>query len=294
MAKILILGGNGMIGHQLFKSYNSKYTVMTTLRNKESYYDKLKIFNKKNSFFEVNILDFQSLETTIKNFEPNFIINAIGITKQKVDKVDKDECVAVNTHFPHELAKLCKNNNIKLIHLSTDCVFSGIKGNYNESDPTDCNDLYGKSKAGGEVTNNQNVLTIRKSTIGFEIHQNHGLLEWFLSQKGDIHGYKNAIFSGVTTLELSRIIENIFLKYRDIYGLWHVSGEPINKYDLLLKIKKFFKMPDVNIIIDHNIVYDRTLDGNKFLKHTNYIVPDWNQMINDLYTNSFLDRDSNV
>ena len=294
MEKILILGGNGMIGHQLFKAYNLNYSVMTTLRNKENYYQKLKIFNNKNSFYEINVLDFHSVENIIKSFEPNLVINAIGITKQKVDKIHKDECVAINTHFPHKLAFLCKKMNMKLIHLSTDCVFSGIKGNYNEDDIADSNDLYGSTKAGGEIINNENVLTIRKSTIGFEIDQKHGLLEWFLSTKGNISGYKNAIFSGITTLELSRIIENIFLKFSDIHGLWHVSSSPINKYDLLLEIKKVFKIPDVNISIDHKIVYDRTLDGSKFLKHTKYVIPDWDKMIKDLYKNSHLDKNYNV
>ncbi len=290
MIRILILGGSGMIGHQLLKSYESKYSVMVTLRNNENYYKKFHLFNKKNSIYELDILNFESLESIIKLHMPQFIINAIGITKQKINKIDKDKCIAINTHFPHKLSNFCKRMSIKLIHLSTDCVFSGIKGNYNEDDIVDCNDLYGLTKSNGEIINLNNVITLRKSTIGFELEKKHGLLEWFLSSKGEVHGYKNAIFSGVTTLELSKIIENIFLKNSDMYGLWHVSGNPINKYDLLNEINKKFKIDDIKINIDHNIVYDRTLNGKKFFNHAKYKIPSWSEMLDDLYKNSLINK----
>ena len=167
-----------------------------------------------------------------------------------------------------------------MIHLSTDCVFSGKKGNYREDDPSDALDLYGKSKYLGEV-NEHHCVTLRTSMIGREIYRKKSLLEWFLAQKGSIKGFKKAIFSGFTTKELSRIIEMILTQYPDASGIYHVSSDPISKFDLLSLIKDGLKLP-VEIIPDRSFVCDRSLDSSRFRQEFNYNPPTWEEMIKEL------------
>jgi len=287
MQRILILGGNGMIGHQLLKSYQDKFIVKTTLKQNESVYIKHGLFNKNNSFFNIDAKYFFLIEKCIVDFKPDIVINAIGITKKNATKKNHNECKVINSELPIKLAELSDKIIFKLIHLSTDCVFSGNKGMYSETDLADCNDIYGLSKINGEIDGKKNVLTLRKSTIGFEIGEiKHGLLEWALSMKGTIYGYKKAIFSGVTTLELSKIIEFIILNNINIYGIWHVASEPINKYDLLRKIQTLFIKDDLSILLEESYVCDRSLNSLKFNKFIKYVIPTWDQMLKELVINN--------
>ena len=278
--KVLILGGSGMIGHQLLIRLFKNFEVMTTLRFSEDKYKEFKIFNKKNSFFNVNVLEDLNLKKTIINFNPEIIINAVGITKQKI--FSNKLVNRINSNFPKTLLKICIKENIKLIHLSTDCVFSGDKGFYNETDIPDPNEPYGKSKYRGEIKDDSNIIILRKSTIGPELRDKHGLFEWFISKKGDIEGYKNAKFTGITSIELANIIEKIILHHKELYGLWHVAGPTIDKYSLLMKIKSLLQRKDVNILLNESFKCDRTLDGRKFSSLTNYQPPLWDEMLSDM------------
>ena len=176
-----------------------------------------------------------------------------------------------------------------MIHLSTDCVFSGASGNYREDDPSDATDLYGKSKYLGEVSE-QNCLTLRTSMIGNELFRRKSLLEWFLAQKGSIRGFKKAIFSGFTTLELSRIIEMMIVRFPGASGLYHVSSEPISKYDLLNLIKTKLKLP-IKILPDESFFCDRSLDSSKFRDEFDYQPPTWEEMVDEL-SQDILDPDN--
>ena len=278
--KVLILGGSGMIGHQLLIRLFKKFEVMATLRFNEDKYKELNIFNKSNSFFDVDVLEYLKLKKIIINFNPEIIINAVGITKQKV--FSNKFVHQINSNFPRNLLKLCIKKNIKLIHLSTDCVFSGERGFYNETDVPDPNEPYGKSKYNGEINNDSNIITLRKSTIGPELKDKHGLFEWFVSKKGDIEGYKNAKFTGITSIELARIIEKIIIHHKELHGLWHIAGPEIDKYSLLKKIKSLLKREDINILLNESFKCDRTLDGRKFSSLTNYQSPSWDEMLEDM------------
>ena len=282
MIKILILGGDGMIGHQLFLQFKLKYSTMTTLKLSEKSYVKYNLYNKDNSFFNIDVTNFDSLKLCVELYQPNFIVNAIGITKQRITSNNHDLVIKINSFFPHELGKLCEKMNIKLFQLSTDCVFSGLEGNYTEKDKPDCKDLYGQSKLNGEIINNRNVITIRKSTIGFECNKAHGLLEWFFSQTGEIYGYKNAFFTGITTIELSKVIEAIIKNYSDIYSLWNIGGDSISKFDLLNKIRELSNKNDINILEDNIFLCDRSLDSSKFINYTKYNMPSWSEMLQNL------------
>ena len=278
--KILILGGSGMIGHQLIKYLSEKFETMTTLRDSHERYNKFGLFNKKNSFFKIDLNNFDIVENVILNFKPKVVINAAGVTKQKI-KFNQNY-INLNTNLPRKLSQICEENNTRLIQLSTDCVFSGDKGFYNEMDKIDAIDEYGLSKAKGEIINKRHVLTIRKSTIGAEIYKPHGLFEWFMGQSGSIYGYKNAIFSGITTIELSKILEKIIIKHQDLNGLFHISGPKISKYELLKKIRVIAGKTDVNILMDENFKCDRSLDGSKFSNEINYTPPSWDKMLSEI------------
>ena len=278
--RILILGGDGMLGHQLFKNLKSSHDVRVTLRQDLAVYNKFMMFSSENTYPGIDVIKIDKLAKVLTNFHPDAVVNAIGIVKQLPEANKSIPSLEINALFPHRLALLCKEISARMIHLSTDCVFSGKKGNYKESDTSDPDDLYGRTKLLGEVSE-KHCLTLRTSIIGQELSRKKNLLEWFLSQKGSVNGYKKAIFSGFTTLELSRIIENMILNYPDASGIYHVSSDPISKFDLLSLIKAALKLP-IEIIPDESFACDRSLDSSKFRREFNYNPPSWEEMICEL------------
>lgn len=172
-----------------------------------------------------------------------------------------------------------------MIHVSTDCVFSGAKGNYSESDPSDAEDLYGKSKYLGEIIDRVHVCTLRTSIIGHELGRSVALLEWFLSQTNMVSGYNKVIFSGLPTVEIAKIIGDIILPDDTLHGLFNISSEPISKYDLLNIIKNVYKK-NIHINMDNTIFCDRSLNSTKFQTRTGYRPPDWNILIQTMYKKS--------
>jgi len=278
--RILILGGDGMLGHQLFKHLKSSHDVRVTLHKDLSVYKKLMLFSTENTYPGIDIRSPIKLAGELTDFHPEAVVNAIGIVKQLPEANESIPSIEINALFPHRLALLCKDINARMIHLSTDCVFSGKKGNYKESDTSDADDLYGRTKFLGEV-NEKHCLTLRTSMIGQELSRKKNLLEWFLAQNETVPGYKKFIFSGFTTLELSRIIENVILNYPEANGVYHVSSEPISKFDLLSLIKKGLNLP-IEIIPDESFTCDRSLDSSKFRQEFHYHPPSWEKMIDEL------------
>ena len=278
--RILILGGDGMLGHQLFKHLSKKHEVKVTLRQNLSVYEKFNLFFPENTFAGIDVRLTDQLLEVFGEFQPQAIVNAVGIIKQRLTSRESIHSLEINSLFPHRLAILCKAIGARMIHLSTDCVFSGTKGNYREEDPSDAVDLYGKSKYLGEL-NEQHCITLRTSMIGRELYRKKSLLEWFLAQKGSIKGFKKAIFSGFTTQELSRIIEMILKQNPTASGIYHVSSDPISKYDLLSLINKRLQLP-IKIIPDESFVCDRSLDSSRFRQEFNYNPPPWEKMVEEL------------
>jgi dTDP-4-dehydrorhamnose reductase len=278
--RILILGGDGMLGHQLFKHLSKEHEVKVTLRQNLSAYEKFNLFFPENTFAGIDVRLTDQLLEVFGEFQPQAIVNAVGIIKQRLSSKEIIPSLEINSLFPHRLAVLCKAIGARIIHLSTDCVFSGKKGNYREEDPSEAVDLYGKSKYLGEL-NEQHCLTFRTSMIGRELSRKKSLLEWFLAQKGSIKGFKKAIFSGFTTQELSRIIEMILKQNPTASGIYHVSSDPISKYDLLSLINKRLQLP-IKIIPDESFVCDRSLDSSRFRQEFNYNPPPWEKMVEEL------------
>jgi len=279
--RILIIGGDGMLGHQLFKHLSASYDARVTLRQALPVYGKYGLFNEENSFTDVDVRSTDRLEETLDEFQPDAVINAAGVIKQRHSAKESIPSIEINALFPHRLAMLSAAYGARMIHISTDCVFSGNKGNYRENELSDAGDLYGKTKFLGEVSEERHILTLRTSMIGRELSRKKSLLEWFLAQRGPIKGFKKAIFSGFITQELSQIIEMMMVQYPKASGIYHVSSDPISKFDLLSLIKEGLKL-QIEIIPDESFVCDRSLDSNKFRQEFNYNPPSWEEMIDEL------------
>lgn len=277
--KILIVGANGMVGNTFLRYFNSNdnYIVAGTVRNIET----LKEIIKKNKYRLFDGIDAAKLESFLPVFEkfnPDVVINCIGSIKQKND--NSIESIKINSLLPHYLLKLSKKFSARFIHLSTDCVFSGLNGNYKETDFPDALDLYGRSKLLGEVKD-FNSLTLRTSIIGHELNSNNSLLSWFLSQNKSVKGYRKAIFSGLPSYEYARIISEFIIPNHQLKGIFHVSSKPISKYELLKLIKIAYKI-NVDIEPDENILINRSLDSSKFCEYTDYKPKPWNLMIEEM------------
>lgn len=276
--KVLILGASGLIGSGIFKSlfHDPNLEVIGTIRNPKlrKYFD-VKIAKKLIS--GVDVMARNRVPNLLEKLRPEIVINCIGLTKHIPGGNDPLEAIPMNAYLPHFLASQCEQYGCRLIHISSDCVFSGSRGGYLESDAPDAADIYGKSKALGELTDGK-AITLRTSTIGHELNSSYGLLNWFLDQTGDCKGYKKAIFSGVTTDELARIIQNFVIPNPKLSGLYHISGPPISKFDLLNLIameygKKIKIKPEAKFKID------RSLNCEKFEIDTGYKPQEWPKLI---------------
>jgi dTDP-4-dehydrorhamnose reductase len=204
------------------------------------------------------------------------------LTKHKSGAEDPLVSIPVNTLMPHRLAGLCKLVGTRLIHVSTDCVFSGQRGGYVEGDFADARDVYGKSKALGEVIY-PHCVTLRTSTIGHELASQFGLLDWFLAQEGRCKGYTRAVFSGLPTVVFAQVVRDIVVPQTELSGLYHVAAKPIAKFDLLRMIADVYGK-DIDIVPDDKLVIDRSLDAKRFQLATGYVAPEWPEMIKLMHT----------
>jgi dTDP-4-dehydrorhamnose reductase len=279
--RILILGGDGMLGHQLFRYFSREHDVRVTLRQDiANYHHVCPMFNERNAYTDIDVRSFERLIEVISDFRPDFVLNAVGIVKQRSTSKESIPSIEINALLPHRLAVLCSAIGARLVHYSTDCVFSGRKGSYLETDLSDAEDLYGKSKFLGEV-NERNCITLRSSIIGRELSRKTSLFEWFLSQSGTVKGFSKAIYTGFTTKEMSRITERMLLYYPDAHGVYQISSEPINKYELLLLFRDKLNKK-IEIVSDDSFVCDRSLDSTRFRHEFQYTPPTWSTMIEEL------------
>ena len=279
--KILICGADGMIGHGMFSCLRLRHDVKGTLHKGLEQYQTYSCFGKDNVYPNIDITNNDQMSEVIDTFMPTVVINATGIVKQRAGDYSKAKIIEVNALVPHRLADLCAQRGTTLIQFSTDCVFSGRRGDYCEEDRADADDLYGVTKHLGECEA-QNCLTLRTSSIGLELAHCHGLIEWFLSQRGTIWGFTKAIYSGLTTLELARVVDFVIVNHSEMTGLWQVSSSPISKYELLNILKHKLGRTDIEIRPDDSVVCDRSLQGERFRRHTGYEVPTWPRMLDEL------------
>ena len=276
--RVLVFGGNGMLGHKLVQSFGGVFDVWCTLRGRFADVAPCGIFDEVRTLEQVDVTDTDSLRTVLDRVQPEVIVNAAGVIKQVSDGYDPTRLLGVNSVFPRHLASLSAQYGSRLITISTDCVFSGDRGMYTEADLSDARDLYGVSKFLGEVSHG-NCLTLRTSIIGREIGTHHSIVEWFLANSGGrVRGFVNAIYSGFPTVVFAEVLADIIERHPDLRGLYHVSSEPINKFDLLKLIERYFKA-GVQIEPAHEYVMDRSLDSNLFREATGFEPDTWETMI---------------
>lgn len=285
MGKVMILGARGMLGHKLCQLLpESGHQVLAVVRQSPGELERFpEIFGKVEIMGGLDVLDDSALARAIGEAQPDFIVNAVGIVKQLAEANNALLSVGINSYLPHKLARLADRHGAKVIHISTDCIFSGAVGSYTEDSPSDATDMYGKSKFLGETDKTETAaVTLRTSFIGREIHKpTHGLVEWFLSQQGrTTGGFTRAIYTGLTSFELVNVIEKIISTGSEVFGrgTLQVASEPINKYDLLCLIRDICKL-DIKIEPTDEFFCDRSMVMKSFTEAIGYKTPSWEKMI---------------
>jgi dTDP-4-dehydrorhamnose reductase len=278
--KVLVLGANGMLGNAVLRifSESSGYKAFGSVRLSATLRF-MPIDLHPCIITGVDVEDNNSLMRVFEEVKPDVVINCIGLVKQ-LATLEPLATISINSLLPHRLAMMCKEVNARLVQISTDCVFSGKKGMYTEADPSDATDLYGRSKYLGEV-DYPHAITLRTSIIGHELESANSLIGWFLAQEGSIRGYRRAIFSGLPTVEMARIIRDYVILHSELRGVYHVSAAPINKFDLLTLVARIYGK-SIDICPDDQLVIDRSLDSTRFQLATGYVAPPWPELVTSM------------
>jgi dTDP-4-dehydrorhamnose reductase len=281
--RVLILGGAGMLGHKIWQTLRERFDTWVTLRAPLDDYASLQLFDADRTLSGIDVTNLDSLVNTFARIRPEVVVNCVGIVKQLPSAKDPALSLTVNSLLPHRLASLSRATGARLVHVSTDCVFSGRRGLYEETDIADAEDLYGRTKLLGEPHfGDPGALTLRTSIIGRELRSTTGLTEWLLSQRGGtVRGFTTAVFSGLTTRALACIIGDVIERQPALAGLYHVSSAPITKYDLLTRINEAFGA-DITIEPSDAVSVDRSLKSDRFWEATQSQRPEWDCMIADL------------
>ncbi|MEB2437949.1 dTDP-4-dehydrorhamnose reductase family protein [Citrobacter braakii] len=288
MLKVMVLGVTGMLGYSLFanlKDYKN-LNVIGTARNllgKEQYFNTL----KENVALNVDATDIYSIDKVINSVNPDVVINCIGLIKQHEVSKQHVDAIKINALLPHQLADLCNKYNAKLIQFSTDCVFDGTMGLYRESHTPNSTDLYGKSKCLGEVNYGKH-LTLRTSIIGHELNSSVSLIDWFLSQSTEVNGYSKAIFSGLPTCYIAKLLAEKIIVNDSLKGIYHLSAEPIDKYTLISLVSEIYGK-SIKINKSEELIIDRTLDSARLREAIGFIPPSWYDLIKFMF-NDYVTR----
>jgi dTDP-4-dehydrorhamnose reductase len=279
--KVCVLGAGGLLGHMLIRVLGETIDVYGTTRELRSISSPLARFLPQDKWIDnVDASKFDSINKVFGTTNFDTVINCIGLIKQRNAQTTEYEMMLINAEFPHRLAQVANQQGAQVIHISTDCVFSGEKGNYVESDKPDPVDTYGKSKLLGELNDAKN-LTLRTSHIGRELTIRKSFIEWLLSQKGgDVEGYGHAIYSGLTSQELARLIRELLTANKGLTGMFHVSSQPISKLDIINKLNELLNL-EINVTSDSKVQINRSLNSDKFRLATNLTVNNWDQMLFD-------------
>ena len=280
MPKVIVVGASGMLGSALYKylAASPGFTVVGTIRSSAAS-RALPSHETAKILVGLDIANTDQLVSTIAEERPDVVVNCVGVIKQLAEAEDPLTAITLNALLPHRLAALCHAVNARLIQISTDCVFSGKTGSYRESDIPDAVDLYGRTKLLGEVAS-PHAITLRTSIIGHEADGRAvSLIDWFLSQPGPtVRGYRKAIYTGLPTAELARVIRDVVIPRPDLRGIWHVASLPINKYELLKLVAHTYGKA-IRIEPDDTVVIDRSLDATRFRETTGYIPPPWDELV---------------
>jgi len=284
--RILILGGSGMLGHRLLIELSKGYEVWGTIRSSVESFPPIPGIDRGRIRGGVDANNFDEMVRALAGVEPDVVINCIGVVKQHPLCHDPLTALEINALLPHRLSLLAKSAAIRLIHFSTDCVFSGKKGTpYLENDQSDAEDLYGRTKYLGEICYGPHTLTLRTSIIGRELQTRYGLVEWFLSERKTVRGWQKAIFSGFTTFTIARILVEYILTNPSLAGVYQLSSAAISKYDLLNLLNETYGH-GVEVTLDDRFECNRALDSSRFSAETGFISPTWPEMIHVMHSDS--------
>lgn len=280
--RVLVLGGDGMLGHQLMQALGADHDVRCTLRQGPAAYAAWRwALPEERCFHGVDVRDTERLLGVFGQFRPEAVVNCVGVIKQRADAQDTVLSLEINALLPHRLAALCRAMGARLVHFSTDCVFRGDAGPYAQDFPSDATDIYGRTKFLGEV-GGPGAVTIRSSIIGLELKTKASLIEWFLAQSGTVRGFSQCLYTGLTTVAMARLVDRLLTEWRDVDGVWQVASEPIDKYRLLTEFAAELDREDVSIDPDASVVCDRRLLGTEFAERTGYQAPTWEAMLAEL------------
>jgi dTDP-4-dehydrorhamnose reductase len=269
-----------MLGHKVFQTLRERFpgTIATT-RGRVA--NRVSLLQGSDVVSGVDASDFESLRVRLREWQPDVIVNCVGLIKQRDAAKSAVPSITINSLLPHRLAETAAEWGGRIIHFSTDCVFSGRKGMYTEDDPSDAGDLYGRSKFLGEVEAH-NAVTLRTSIIGRELAAHRSLLDWFLSRNGTtVRGFRRVIYSGITTNEMASVVARIISDCPRLHGRFHVTSEPISKYELLSLIRRAYDL-DITIEPDDEEVCDRSMRGDRFASATGWRAPVWPEMVRRL------------
>lgn len=284
MSRVLILGASGMLGHAVLRAMaaSGNHETFGSVRSEAS-----KALLPRNIpaclIAGGDIENQDALIRLFRDIKPHVVINCIGLVKQLAQAGDPLLALPINALLPHRIARLCELIGARLVHISTDCVFSGDRGGYSEDDLPDSDDLYGRTKLLGEVSG-ENAITLRTSIIGHELGFSHGLIDWFLGQKVRCSGYTRAFFSGLPTIELARVIRDVVIPRTELTGVYHVASTPISKYELLRLVAEVYNK-EIEIVPDGGLVIDRSLRADRFRAATGYVPPHWPELVKIMYHN---------
>lgn len=288
--RVLVVGASGMLGHAVYGSFVGDSTLETwgTLRDVAG----VRHFpeaQRSHLLTGVDANNWDALVGALSTVRPDVVINAVGVVKQLAAATDPVTALPVNAIFPHRLARLCGIAGARLVHISTDCVFSGKKGAYSERDESDATDLYGKSKYIGEVVDQSHTITLRTSGIGHELASQNGLIEWFLHSQGPVRGFSRAVYSGLPWIELARVMRDFVLPNPALHGLYHVSSDALSKLDLLTLVGKTYGR-STEIVPDDSVTIDRSLDSSRFRAATGYVPESWPNLIRAMHADYLATR----
>ena len=285
--KILVLGATGMLGHKLLQRLSAGHDVWGTVRGASDQAPPIPGIDLERLIGGVSASALSSIDQAIEQIRPDAVLNCIGIVKQIDAAKDAITSITINALLPHQLGELCAQQGARLIHFSTDCVFSGRSGPHQESDEPDATDLYGRSKLLGEVER-PGCLTIRTSIVGRELRRGTGLLEWFFSQRGKaVRGYRQALYTGLTTQAMADVVGMILECHPGLWGVWQVSADAIDKCSLLELVNRVYGL-GIRIEPDESFHCDRRLDSSRFRQATGWEPPGWESMISAMQADPLL------
>lgn len=281
--RVLVLGASGMLGNAMLRvlDEHGDLDVIGAARSR----DVGRFFPARISEHLMTGVDVEHHDALVNVFSqvrPEVVINCVGLVKQLAEASDPLRSIPVNALLPHRVARLCAGSGARLVHISTDCVFSGDKGGYTESDPSDARDLYGRSKYLGEVDYPDSI-TLRTSVIGHALTRSDGLIDWFLCQQGRCRGFTRALFSGLPSIVLAQIVRDVIIPDSGLHGLYHVAAAPIAKYELLKLVAEVYGKP-IEIIPDGSLHIDRSLNAGRFRAATGYVVPAWPELVRVMHS----------